>query len=205
MEDFVGRAKTKQAQLLFLIQKLTEYYGERSSVFMMKARELRMRALVISLIGIAMLVVFIIYGDYHAGWIVFGVASALCSLIGAAVISCYEKNQNIAFDGMSRVTELIELRDEVRADSELLTPETAQALRRRHTSRIGILKSEYIDYQVRIGTLSVDVPAFPVEENSHGDELLDVIDEIESALVHGVIDPDEAAIEISGALEGLSH
>lgn len=191
------QAKTKRMELLSLIRKLIEYYGGRSDALSRKATRLRLFSLGACILGIGMLGFFIVKGDGSGWWNAFGVSSVAVVGVGAIVVTFFERRSTRAGECLDRVGELIEWADYIQR--EVLTLDNARERRQWYTSRIGILKCEYVDAQQTMGGIEFEELAMPPKERA--DKLLDTIAEVGTTVA--IIDLSDDVVD--SVASGLHH
>jgi hypothetical protein len=204
MDNILGQAKRKRAEMVSLINKLIEYYGDRSTFLFKKARRLRCWTLGCTVVGLTMLAAFIVVGGSDFRWLVFGMASVAFTGVGAVVISFYEKHQQSGFECVERISELAELSDSIPQDS--LTLGNAYAMRRYYVALISILNCEYLDGESRWGSPSVPIydPFNAASSTEKANVLLDTIDDIAEAVVVGNVVGDAVSLVADGISDVLS-
>jgi hypothetical protein len=186
MEGILKMAKIKRAELMMLVGTLVEYYADRSKVFSKRASRLKYIALASSLGGLLMLGTFVVKSNGSLKWLIFGVVSIAFCCFGALLVGFYEKRVEWAKECLDRIGELHSLADYIRTDS--MTEVNARARKRWYTTRIGVLKCEYLDLRQVLGGLEFEELLLPPDAGSK--KLMDTISELEATLKIG----DEAGL-----------
>lgn len=195
MSDILSQAKIKRAELKMVIGTLVDYYSDRATFITGRAKRMRLYALVSAVASIGMLGAFIFEDDES---LALGMISLL--LMGAVtfILYLYEKRRDRASECLDRVKELFEFADYLADD--VLVLENARARKRWYTTRIGILKVEYLHSRRVMGGLELDFDFEPPPEY-RADKMLKTIDDISLAVASGRVTRTVAASVANGLAE----
>jgi hypothetical protein len=179
MEDILKRAKIKRAELMMVIGTLVDYYNERAKVYSKRSNRIKFFALTFALIGLGMLGTFVVKCDGSLKWMVFGVVSVALCFVGAVVIAFFEKRHERASDCLDRIGELLEFADYLRRDP--ISEENARERKQWYTTRLGILRCEYLDSQRILGG-GMEFEELTTPPDFRSDKLLETISKLEANL-----------------------
>jgi hypothetical protein len=179
MEDILKRAKIKRAELMMVIGTLVDYYSERAKVYSKRSNRIKFFALTFALIGLGMLGTFVVKCDGSLKWRVFGVVSVALCFVGAVVIAFFEKRHERANDCLDRIGELLEFADYLRRDP--ISEENARERKQWYTTRLGILRCEYLDSQRILGG-GMEFEELTTPPDFRSDKLLETISKLEANL-----------------------
>jgi hypothetical protein len=179
MEDILKRAKIKRAELMMVIGTLVDYYSERAKVYSKRAGRFKYFAIAVSIIGLLMLGTFVVECEGSMRWIVFGVVSVAFMLVGAVVITFFEKRHERTNECLDRIGELHDFAAYIRHDP--ISERNAQERKQWYSVRIGILKCEYLDSKRILGG-GMEFEELTTPPDFRSDKLLETISKLEANL-----------------------